>query len=174
MIEQWRPVVGFDGYEVSDQGNVRSWRSSGRARARRLQPVTRKPQLNVRTGYLYVMLSISGKVRLRQVHVMVLEAFVGFRPEKHETRHRDGNPTNNCLSNLLWGTRRDQFEDQVRHRTDTRGERNGAAKLTNAQAIEIRKRLKKGERGSDLAREFSVRDSTITRIKKGIRYASAV
>lgn len=174
--ERWRPVVGYSGYEVSDHGRVRSWRVGGKGNGdkRRAEPRLRKAVRNTRTGYLYVMLKGPSKLKLRQVHVMVLEAFVGPRPPRSETRHLDGDSANNRLYNLKWGTRRDQFDDQVRHKTDTRGERNGAAKLTNKQAIEIRKRLKSGERGSDLAREFGVLDSTITRIKKGVRYASAV
>lgn len=171
--ERWRSIPGFDGYEASDHGRIRSWRPSGPGRGRRKQPLIRKLIPNVRTGYLDVMLSVDGKFCLRKVSQLVLEAFVGPRPPGYETRHKDRDITNNRLKNLAWGTRREQFDDQVRHGTDTRGERNGAAKLTNRQAVEIRRRLRAGERGSDLAREFGVRDSTITRIKKGIRYATA-
>ncbi len=173
MKEQWRAVRGYPGYEVSDLGRVRSWRLSGRGSRKRHSPLLRKLIPNPRTGgYLYVMLSIKGKVKLRQVHVMVLEAFVGLRPAGHETRHLKRDVTNNKLNNLVWGTPREQFEDQVRHGTDTRGERNGRAKLTNQQAKTIRRLLAAGTAGTSLTKRFGVSAATITRIKKGQRYAS--
>ncbi len=173
MKEQWRPVRGYPGYEVSDLGRVRSWRLGGPyGPKRRRSPLLRKLIPNPRTGgYLYVMLSIKGKVKLRQVHVMVLEAFVGRRPAGHETRHFDRDVTNNRLKNLVWGTRREQFEDQVRHGTDTRGVRNGNAKLSSAQVKTIRRMLAHGRQGMTIARRFKVSQATITRIKKGHRYA---
>lgn len=170
MKEKWLPVPGFDGYEVSDQGRVRSWRGS-KGTVRRT-PLIRKLQSNTRTGYLYVMLSGQRKLYLRQVHVMVLEAFVGLRPHGFETRHLDRDITNNRLGNLRWGTPREQFEDQVRHGTDTRGERNGGAKLKNSDAKKIRRLLTKGHAGTVLAERFCVSQATITRIKKRQRYAT--
>jgi hypothetical protein len=104
---------------------------------------------------------------------MVLEAFVGERPAGHESRHLDGRITNNRLTNLAWGTRREQFEDQVAHRTDTRADRNGAAKLTCAQVKAIRKLIGDGvETQTRIAERFGVSQATITRIKKGQRYAA--
>lgn len=174
MTERWRPIPRFEGYEASDRGRVRSWRAPGRGECRRVHPLIRKLIPNVRTGYLDVMLSVGGELRLRKVAQLVLEAFVGLRPTGYETRHLDGNITNNRLENLAWGTRQDQFNDQVRHGTDTRGERNGASKLSSTQVREIRRLLKAGHKGSDLARRFGVGDPTITRIKKGDRYATVV
>jgi len=118
------------------------------------------------------MLSVEKQLKLRQVHVMVLEAFVGPRSEGQETRHLDGDITNNRLTNLVWGTRRDQFADQVLHGTDTRGARNGASKLSNDQVREIRDSLAAGHKGCALAERFGVGGATITRIKKGQRYAT--
>ena len=106
--------------------------------------------------------------------MLVLEAFVGPKPAGKETRHLDGNETRNRLSNLKWGTRKDQFDDQVKHGTDTRGERNGGAKLSGKQVEEIRRRLSTGQKGVDLAKRFGVGGATITRIKKRQRYANVI
>jgi len=46
---------------------------------------------------------------------MVLEAFVGPCPEGMECCHRDGNPANNHVGNLYWGTRSENLYDAVRH-----------------------------------------------------------
>lgn len=170
QTERWRPIPGFDGYEASNLGRVRSWRARY---GRRTRPLIRKLIPNVRTGYLDVMLW-GKKPRLRKVSQLILEAFVGLRPAGYETRHLDGNITNNRLDNLAWGTRRNQFDDQVRHGTDTRGERNGGAKLSHVQVRIIRRMLKAGHVQTWVAKRFGVSDATVTRIKKGQRYANAV
>lgn len=171
-MERWRSVDGFDGYEVSDFGRVRSWKCLGRSKEVLTEPRPRK-LVPDREGYLTVILRRDGKSFCVKVATMVAVAFVGPRPIGMEVRHIDGCNTNNRYSNLTWGSRRDQFEDQVRHGTDTRGERNGGAKLTNAQAAEVRLRLAIGCRGLDLAKKLGVSQATIARIKKGIRYASS-
>jgi hypothetical protein len=42
-------------------------------------------------------------------------AFVGPYPEGMEIRHLDGNPENNALENLKYGTRSQNIQDQIRH-----------------------------------------------------------
>ncbi len=49
------------------------------------------------------------------VHQLVLGAFVGPCPIGMECRHLDGNPSNNFLSNLRWGTHLENMEDMRRH-----------------------------------------------------------
>lgn len=51
------------------------------------------------------------------VHKMVLETFVGPRPEGMDGCHRDGNSFNNSLENLEWGTKSSNTEDSVKHGT---------------------------------------------------------
>lgn len=71
-----------------------------------------KPQLNS-DGHLQV--EIKGKSRLW--HRFILECFVGFCPQGRETRHLDGNPKNNHINNLCWGTHSENVRDAVRHQT---------------------------------------------------------
>ena len=116
LNEQWKPVPDYEGiYEVSDQGNVRSLDRIDAAGNRRLgrarKPVT-KP-----SGYLKVDLSRDAVERGYFVHRLVLTAFVGPAPDGMETRHGDGDPTNNALSNLSWGTHAANISDQVTHGT---------------------------------------------------------
>lgn len=51
----------------------------------------------------------------KTIHGLVLAAFDGPRPDDLETRHLDGNPTNNRLSNLIYGTGTENQLDRVRH-----------------------------------------------------------
>lgn len=94
--EEWRPVVGHEGYEVSSRGRVRSLRRSD---PRILTPRPLRP----RYPYQYVRLG-AGRGNTRYVHQLVLEAFVGPRLDGHEVDHRDGDYANNNLENLQYVT----------------------------------------------------------------------
>jgi hypothetical protein len=137
-IEIWRPVVGVEGYQVSSLGRVKSLRS-GR--------ILKTPP--DRDGYPTVNL---GR-RRRAVHQLVLLAFVGPCPPGRQCRHLDGRSGNARLSDLVWGTPRENYLDRVRHGTVARGPRHGrhtqpertargkrvcGAKLTAAQIPVIR------------------------------------
>jgi hypothetical protein len=117
--ERWLPVPGYDGmYDVSDRGRVRSWYPwRGNSVPRILAP-----QLN---NYLYdsFSLCLNGVNVRRKAHHLVLLAFVGPRPEGMETRHLDGNPRNNSLSNLAYGTHTENMQDKIRHGTNSGAEK---------------------------------------------------
>lgn len=104
-------MVGFGAeyYEVSKDGLVRSLDRTdrfGRVHSGRLL----RPRPD-RKGYLEVNLSVDGVKKMVKVHHLVLEAFVG--PRQGECRHLDGDVSNNCMSNLAWGTSRQNHFDQV-------------------------------------------------------------
>ena len=123
MNEIWLPVPGFVGcYEVSSAGRVRSLDRLDRLGRRRAGRILRaKPGSN---GYPSVTLAADkdGRRPPRSVHVLVLEAFVGPRPEGTEARHLNDDPTDNRLENLAWGTPSDNARDRVRngHDADSR------------------------------------------------------
>src|SRR5512139_228904 len=119
MIEEWRPVVGFPGYEVSSHGRVRSLdrtvvRSDGipqRVKSCVLRPTPTSE------GYLRVGLRHDGTERKKGVHVLVATAFHGPCPDGLECRHLNGDPADNRPDNLLWGTPSENTLDRVRHGT---------------------------------------------------------
>jgi len=117
--EEFRPVVGFEGrYEVSNLGRVRSLPHIQLGRngkpIKRLGRILRPGRHN-KHGHVSVVL---GRGNTRQVHRLVLEAFVGPCPPGEETCHDpDPDPTNNRLDNLRWGTRSDNINDAVGHGT---------------------------------------------------------
>jgi len=141
-------------YEVSSFGRVRS-HAWGKLRILNPYPNT--------TGYLLLNWLADGKRHSRLLSHLVLEAFVGPRPEGKETRHLDGNRRNNHLSNLAWGTRGENNEDKVRHGTSGR-------KLTMDQAREIRHKYAEGASARSLGHLYGVAAHTVTRIVKGSGY----
>lgn len=132
MQEIWLPVVGYEGlYEVSNMGRVKSM---GRTtRTGQVFP----PRMLVCSidrggaGYRFTRLSLDGVVKKVNVHVLVLEAFVGPRPSPgHEACHDDGDKTNAALSNLRWDTATSNQADRWRHGTEGAGEKSPVAILS--------------------------------------------
>lgn len=114
MIEEWRPVVGFeDRYKVSNFGRLRSvTRVDNAGRLYRGRDLTLWPDGK---GYLKFNLCRNQVRTSKFIHTIVLETFVGPKPFGMLTRHLDGNPLNNRLDNLVWGTPHENNMDILRH-----------------------------------------------------------
>lgn len=108
--EKWLPVPGFNGYEVSDHGRVRSFLQ------RHNQGRVLKPGQNNK-GYLQVGLQSNSGMRSRRIHTLVLEAFVGPCPPGMIALHNDDDKTNNRLENLRWGTHSENYRDSIKNGT---------------------------------------------------------
>lgn len=105
MNETWRPLVGYEGlYEVSNYGR---FRNSKRMKLKKTTPD--------KFGYHQVRLSKDGIPATKLAHRLVLETFVGPCPDGMETRHLDGDPANNKVNNLAWGTIEENRRDTVKH-----------------------------------------------------------
>lgn len=120
MNERWLPIAGFEGsYEVSDQGRVRSLARTITRGDGMHQPV---PERILRAtvgnhGYPNVHLQKPGVKSMRTVHTLVLEAFVGPRPDGADACHENGNRIDPRLSNLRWDTRSANVRDSIRQGT---------------------------------------------------------
>jgi NUMOD4 motif/HNH endonuclease len=122
--ERWRPVPGYEGaYEVSDLGRVRSLRrtvirSNGRATVVR-QRILRQSQYvaDGRGTYRRVVLSKGGQAKNFTVHILVMIAFVGPRPQGMDICHENGDGKDNRLVNLRYDTHKANMADTVRHGT---------------------------------------------------------
>lgn len=141
MNETWKRIPGFEGYEVSALGNVRSWLPRTPTARQPTSPRIKKQYTNP-DGYQVTSLQVARSVtKTARVHFLVLTAFVGPRPEGLEACHNNGNPADNRLENLRWDTPASNIADQVKHgtRVDNSGEANWAAKLTDEDVREIRR-----------------------------------
>jgi hypothetical protein len=149
--EVWLPVPGFEGfYEVSNLGQVRNAETG----------LLLKPGLN--RGYKHVCLCRDGKGSTKYIQRLVLLAFCG---EPHcpdaDACHNDGDKTNNCLTNLRWGTRADNCADKARHGTQQFGTKARTAKLNEDQVLGMRRAVRAGKSTYSLAKEMKLSAHTV-------------
>ena len=113
--EVWRPVVGAEGrYEVSSLGRVRS--------LLRKVPQVLKPTVGTH-GYMTLYIYADGKRRLRSVHQLVAEAFIGPRPDGVDVRHLNGVKSDCRAVNLAFGSRSQNMLDAVEHRQNVNSQK---------------------------------------------------
>lgn len=164
----WIPVVGFEAfYEVSDGGDVRSSRKAAEPKRKRKGWAAREALVRpwLSRGYRKVELRDgTGGRRRAKVGTLVLEAFVGPRPECADLCHNDGNRENDALANLRWDSHKSNLADRIIHGTSNRGERCGTAKLNREQVRQI---LAATAPQTEIAERFSISQSQVSRIKLG-------
>lgn len=172
--ERWLPVRGYEGsYEVSDQGRVRSLPRTVYKRNRRGGPLVRfeyglrylRPSRQQR-GHLLIQLQAPRKQRY--VHRLVLEAFVGPPPDGMECRHLNGDPSDNRLCNILWGTRLENLADRTRlgEHGGRRGTRQANAVLNEDLVRHIRREVANGRSHAEIARSIGVKAGTVTAVAR--------
>jgi hypothetical protein len=158
----FRPIPGYPRYRVSEFGTVVSYATGTRRRLR---------QFRLSAGYRAVDLARPREKRKFYVHRLVLLAFVGPCPEGMETRHLDGNPANNRLENLRYGTSCENAQDRIRHGRAPRGSR-GNAKLTEdgvREALWLFENVTQNR--AEIARRLRVGRETIRRLLNGETWA---
>ena len=164
--ERWLPVVGYEGrYDVSDRGRVRSY-WHGNSWWPTPQNVVSMHQED-RSGYQCVLLRSAGVSRGVRVHRLVLESFVGLRPVGQVGRHLNGDPSDNRLENLCWGTPQENADDTIRHGRSPRGRRHFNARLTEDDVRTIRARRAKGEYAATIAADYDISAEHVCGIANG-------
>lgn len=134
-------LARFPGYYVDEDGNFYSQHFKRWGLLRSHAPRLLKTVLFT-TGYKMARVTDGISEKRLSVAALVLESFVGPKPtDKHEVRHLDGNRQNNALSNLRWGTSKENYADKRRHGTDQIGSRNGQSKLTETDVLQVRTML---------------------------------
>jgi len=163
VIEVWKTVVQDKNYKVSNMGRVKRIVNERNTYVGRLMTPMKE------LGYLRVRLSTKCSRKRFAIHFLVLEAFVGIRPEGKECNHKDGNKENNCVTNLEWVT----SSENKRHAIATglkiqkRGEEHHHSKLTRDEVLLIRKLCKEKILVQQIANRFNVSQSVISGIKAG-------
>lgn len=163
--EIWKPAVGFEGYEVSNLGRVRSYWYKRWGKL--MDESQRILSSQNKSRYASVHLRGEGKYFFRRVHNLVAEAFLGPCPVGMIVCHIDDDGHNNHLSNLRYDTQKNNLATLRCRKLMQKAHR----LFDEAAIIEIRTRYFDGEIAPDLADEFNCVPGTIYQICVGNIYA---
>lgn len=99
--EEWKTITGYNGqYFISNLGNVMSIKYK--------YPKLLKPRKD-NYGYLRVALVSGTKIQECKIHRLVASEFIDNPSNKPTVNHKDGDKTNNKVSNLEWATNKEQM-----------------------------------------------------------------
>lgn len=164
MTEELRSVPGFPGYFVTSSGDVYTHWVRGSHPRRIGLPWKMKPKRQ-KSGHLSVALfRQKEKPEYRRIHRLILESWLGPCPPGLISRHLNGDPTDNRIENLAYGTKAENYSDSISHGTANIGERQYKAKLTNQQVREIRRLANSGVRHRLIGSQFGVSRGYVARI----------
>lgn len=167
MKEEWKSVIGYSLYEISNYGKIRNIKSG------------KELSQSLRNNYKRVgLVSNSGQKSL-DVHRLVAEHFL---PEpsnelviaasftvynKVIVNHLDGDKNNNRSDNLEWTTNSGNMKHSYTSglREPVHGSTHHKSKLSESDILSIRNEfeLENGRRGvyAELARKYNVSNATI-------------
>jgi len=153
--EQWKPIVGFAGYFVSNFARIKT------EYGHLLTPTLGGELRN------YLRVGIAGKSRI--LHRLVAIAFVPNPDNLPEVNHKDLNKLNNRADNLEWCTRIDNMRHASAGGRIVHGSKHRSAKLSEEKARQIRQMFKENPSLNQtlVARKFGLDSSNICRLLNG-------
>jgi hypothetical protein len=164
--KQWKDVVGYEGiYKISEDGELRKLKSDG---------TMGKESGKIGTqGYKVTKLYAYGMKKMRSIHSMVAEAFIGQCPKGKEINHIDANKQNNHYSNFEYITKAENTNHAIKMglRWVPKGSKCKQALLSEEAVLEILNVVKSSRPrrygGRSLAIKFGVTERTIRSIVSG-------
>ncbi len=160
------PIKGYEGlYEVSNLGKIRSLDKYIKPRNGKLylKKVRVLKQCKNNQGYYTVQLCKNG-AKTFKVHTVVAYSFLGDRPKGLEVLHGVLGKEVNFVTNLKYGTRKENERDKVRDKTSNHI-------LPAEKILEIRKIYNEGELTIyQLSKLYELDPSRIRKIVLNISY----
>ena len=165
QLEQWKDVPGYEGlYQASTAGCIRSLTKRSTSCRGTLKTSVRPD------GYMNVSLfDHDGSPTSFTAHKVILITFRGPRPAGCQAAHLNGVRSDNRLDNLIWATVKENHSHKRAHGTDSSGERNPQAVLTESAVAEIRQAYRPYSRThgtTALAQLYGVTPNTIWTVVK--------
>ena len=168
-------IPGLPGYYVTKSGKVYSRRTTRgySDKYHLMKPYIQRHKRYSNSNYtLTVTVQIGRKPR--KVHRLVALAYIPNPENKPQVCHKDNNRLNNHVSNLYWGTNKENHEQMTRDgrsrkgriQLSCRGEKNPMSKLSNSQRKEIIHKYSNGISSRKLAQEYGVTHTLILGIWK--------
>ena len=108
----------------------------------------------------------------KQAHRIVCILAHGEPPEPGlDAAHSCGNAGCCNPHHLRWATRAENNADKIVHGTQTRGETHPAAKLSDPEVLEIRRRAQEGEAHRTIAASFGISEGYVWAIKSKAQWS---
>lgn len=172
MLEVWLPITdvpeGYEGYEVSNLGNIRSPTKLVRhykGGKSLIKGVILKPRKD-KDGYLFISICYEGKQLNTKVHRTVAKYFLPVG-EGTEVNHKDFDKTNNVYTNLEWVTRKENQEHASSGGKFTASTNSKRAKKLNTELVsEIIEARKSGLTYAALGAKFGISAPTAFKVVK--------
>lgn len=163
MKERWEDIKGYNAYQVSDRGRIKSHNGRWSKKSKILKPVDNS------YGYKRVTLVKGGEKKNVYIHRIVAETFIPNPNRKRCINHKDGNKSNNRSDNIEWCTHQENTEHMYK-KLGVRmpsGENHWASKLTNKEVLEIR--VADGTQ-KEIASKYGISRSAVSFIKNKKRW----
>lgn len=176
MEEIWKLITGTTEYYVSNQGKVKRVKNeltkSGNVRSYSIVKERILKQDTSVKGYHTVHVPMTdGKTRHLRVHRLVAEAFLPNPNNLPQVNHKDGNKSNNQVSNLEWCTAKSNNSHArssgLWNSSYEIGENNKNSKLTEDMVKQIPNLLQQGLSSNQIANKFGVSRAAINLVRKG-------
>jgi len=167
-FREWRNVVGYEGlYKVSNYGEVFSEKRTNKGGLM---------STNSLNAYPAVVLYKKNVSRPFAVHRLVAQAFIPNPNNKSAVNHIDGNKQNNWVKNLEWVTPKENGEHASINGLMARptGEKNGSAKITEADVRRIRSLRAQGLSQKEIAEQYPISRQTVQAIISGLKWGHVV
>lgn len=173
--ENWVDIHGYEGcYQVSDLGRVKSLKRMvvHNGIISYLPERILSPWSGTTSAYWCIRLYRDGIRKKFSIHRLVAEHFLQTWDRHLEVNHKDGNRFNNTAMNLEMCSHQDNMRHAiVQGLKNDYGENNVHAKLTNAQATEIREKYGQGGiTQAALGVQYGVSRQTVSMIVRKKKY----
>lgn len=146
-------IESFPNYTITDSGIIYSKKSNK----------IMKQHLD-KDGYLVLNLSNNGIKKQCRVHRLVAIAFIPNPEGLATVNHINHNKLDNRVTNLEWLSNYDNAKDGCKYAPKFFGEKATAAKLTQAQADQIRLDYANGISRKELAQQYKITTASIGRV----------
>lgn len=162
-MEIWKNIEGYENYQVSNLGRVKSLNYKRLGREQIL-----KPYLN-NNGYYYVNLSRKSKTKMSYIHRLVAQTFIPNTLGTTEVNHISTDRTDNRVENLEWCTHKENMnnpltKDNMKKNSSSKGKFGKSSNRSKAvvQFTVDNIFLKKWDCAKDAQRQINVNNSAIS------------
>lgn len=128
----WKNIKEHDGYQVSNDGQVRSFRKRNSIKTYETPKILKQQICTTHCKKQYSRVNLFGKQTL--VHRLVADHFIENIHNKPQVNHKDGNGLNNNVLNLEWVTN----SENQNHRFKMNGTKNNLGQYVHKNRTTFR------------------------------------